>query len=417
MTGKAIAHAVIGAGYGDEGKGLATDVLAHHLGQAGLPVTIVRSNGGAQAGHGVERPDGTRHVFHHIGAGTLAGARTHLSRFFVAHPMVFFAEAETLSRFVDRLDITIDPRALITTPFDMALNQALETARGGTRHGSCGLGFGETIERSENGFMITAADLGDDRRFKELLAEISETWLPRRMQALGIDPESPILKMVTKNRTIRDRFVEDARAFHAAVSLRPDADLGRNEQVLFEGAQGLELDMDLGAFPHVTRSRCGLPNMIAVAEEAGLAEIRPLYVTRAYKTRHGAGPLPHEAEMSAHLDIIDETNVPNAWQGVIRTAPLDIDRLAGLIWRDLARGMNTPVKIVPSLGVTCLDQIRQTVPVSQGADRMSWTVDEILPNLSTACHLPIGLTSFGPCREQVEVRLDPALASSAPDVC
>ena len=414
MSGKEIAHAVIGAGYGDEGKGLATDALADHLRRAGKPVTVVRSNGGAQAGHGVERPDGTRHVFHHIGAGTLAGARTHLSRFFVAHPMVFFPEAERLSRLAGRLDITIDPRALITTPFDMALNQALETARGGTRHGSCGLGFGETIERSENGFPLTAADLGDARNLADHLAEIAEVWLPRRIEALRIERDSPVLQMVIKTLAIRERFIEDALTFHAAVPLRPDADIGRNEQILFEGAQGLELDMDLGAFPHVTRSRCGITNMIAVAEEAGIEEICPLYMTRAYKTRHGAGPLPHEAEMSAHVDITDLTNVPNAWQGVIRTAPLDTDRLKSLIWRDIARVSGSTVKISPALGISCLDQIRHTAPVKRGATLTSWASADLETHLPEICNLPLGLSSFGPCREQVKVQARVAPAVSAP---
>lgn len=403
MTKHSVAHAVIGAGYGDEGKGLATDALAHHLRASGERVTVVRSNGGAQAGHGVERPDGTRHVFHHIGAGTLAGARTHLSQFFVAHPMLFFPEAETLNRLSGPINVTIDPRALVTTPFDMALNQALEIARGGGRHGSCGLGFGESIERSERGFSLTAADLQDEGRTRKHLERIREDWLPARVAELGIDPDMPLLQMIRTNQGILERFMEDALSFHAAVPLREDADLGRDETILFEAAQGLELDMDLGAFPHVTRSRTGLPNMVEIAREAEIGEIHPFYMTRAYKTRHGAGPLPGEVSLASHVEIVDLTNVPNDWQGKIRTAPLDLDRLLGIIGQDIARASASGIAISPEIGLTCLDQIRTSVPVLSGGVEEDWTVAECLSRVASVCGLPLGLASFGPCREQARL--------------
>jgi len=107
----ASAWAVIGAGYGDEGKGLMVDALAHALG----PDTIVaRTNGGAQAGHSVQTPDGRRHVFHHVAAGALAGAATHLARRFVHHPMLLSAEVEALERLGASTAITADPRGYVT---------------------------------------------------------------------------------------------------------------------------------------------------------------------------------------------------------------------------------------------------------------------------------------------------------------
>lgn len=77
------AIAVIGAGFGDEGKGLMTDYCC----QRPKYTTVVRFNGGAQAGHTVVTPDGRRHVFSHFGSGTLRGAATFLSRFFICNPI------------------------------------------------------------------------------------------------------------------------------------------------------------------------------------------------------------------------------------------------------------------------------------------------------------------------------------------
>ena len=83
---------VIGANYGDEGKGLMTDFLCRQH-SADL---VVRFNGGAQAGHTVVTPEGERHVFHHIGSGYFAGVPTYLSKFFVSNPVLFKQEYQEL---------------------------------------------------------------------------------------------------------------------------------------------------------------------------------------------------------------------------------------------------------------------------------------------------------------------------------
>ena len=97
------ALAVIGANYGDEGKGRLVDwLVARH----GTDSVVVRSNGGAQAGHTVGLAEGQpRHVFHHLGSGTLRGAATHMSRFMVSHPIVFADEYAVLR---DRLGALSD---------------------------------------------------------------------------------------------------------------------------------------------------------------------------------------------------------------------------------------------------------------------------------------------------------------------
>lgn len=139
---------VIGANFGDEGKGLMTDYFCHQSTLRGEKTLVVLHNGGAQRGHTVVTPDGNRHVFHHFGSGTLVGADTYLSGDFILNPIVFRQEWEELK------EMGITPRAyanencLITTPFDMILNQIKEKWRGGERHGSCGIGIYETKIRT-----------------------------------------------------------------------------------------------------------------------------------------------------------------------------------------------------------------------------------------------------------------------------
>nr|WP_055725574.1 adenylosuccinate synthetase [Rubellimicrobium mesophilum] len=277
------------------------------------------------------------------------------------------------------------------------------------RHGSTGLGFGETIERQETGPRLVAADLwAPDLEGK--LAAIRDGWMPRRLAVLGLDPEaSPLRDVLTGRLDLLERFRLDCLRFTTAVALREDADLGTAGAVLFEGAQGLQLDMDYGVMPHCTRSNTGLKNMLAIAAEAGFTVIDALYVTRAYATRHGAGPLPHEtpdatgAGRIGWAEIVDLTNAANPWQGVIRQAPLDLDLLHATIARDLALAEATGVRVSPGLGVTCLDQIRSHAEVVQGG-AVEHLAPEVLPlRLSAATGLPLGLLSYGPTRVTIEV--------------
>lgn len=360
------AFAIIGSNWGDEGKGLGVDALTRQLMGAGHDVLVVRSNGGAQAGHGVELPDGRRHVFSHIGSGALAGAATHLSRFFVSSPMVFGREYEALEQLDANLNITVDPWSIVTTPWDIAINQAAEIHRANGRHGSCGMGFGEAIERQVRGFSLTALDLyGHQDQLRSLLSHIEMEWMPARLAALGIDPMPEFMSKIIGNPAIAERFLIDCQSFTARISLRNDADISSDALVLFEGAQGLQLDMDYGEMPHVTRSNTGIKNMLAICEDAGISEIRPIYMTRAYATRHGAGPLPHERfgkdGSSLPLDwaeVVDLTNAGNPWQGEIRQANLDLGVLKKAISHDLDYASGRDIRVIPGLGVTCLDQIK-----------------------------------------------------------
>lgn len=404
------AQAVIGANWGDEGKGLAVDRLAAAQAEAGSETIVVRSNGGAQAGHGVERPEGGRHVFHHVGAGTFTGAATHLSQFFVGHPMVLGTELSDLETLGARpRRITIDPRAPITTPWDMALNQALEIQRAGGRHGSTGLGFGETIERQERGFTLSAADLWSPG-LNAKLDQIRDGWLPVRLAELDIDlATSPLAPILTGKVDLVSRFVEDCAAFRARVDLLDDAQIARTAAVIFEGAQGLQLDMDYGVFPHVTRSYTGLRNMAQIAREAGIEQIAPLYMTRAYATRHGAGPLPHETPGPDGIgridwaEIVDLTNAPNDWQGTIREAPLDGDLLRKTIARDVALGRATGVDIAPAIGVSCLDQIKRNGVLVKDGKPCTFATNALAEAIAETAGLPLGLKSEGPTRASAKI--------------
>ncbi len=395
------AWAVIGAAYGDEGKGLMTDALAEALGPSTL---VVRSNGGAQAGHTVVTPDGRRHVFHHVGSGALAGAATHLSRCFVHQPMLLGEEVRALRAFGARLDISADPRGYVTTPWDMMVNQIAEQARGNARHGSCGLGFGETVGRcEETDYALTVADLTRSD-LAGCLRAIQYEWLPSRLAALGLDRLDAEQRELLSSEAILERYVEDTAAFLRVVRLADDSSIGRAEAVIFEGAQGLLLDQDQGVFPHVTRSRTGIANPLSIAEEAGIECLDVLYVTRCYLTRHGRGPMADERDLAPDFAVVDPTNRPNPWQGRLRLGYLDLDLLARAIAADTAVAGPPGVRTAAHLGVTCLDQARGRIPFRCGGGEQELEARAFVSLAREAVDAATVLTSSGPSRRDVDMQ-------------
>jgi len=387
------ATVIIGAGFGDEGKGLATDYFA---GQSPEQPIVIRFNGGAQAGHTVQAPTGEHHVFSHFSSASLQGAVTGLSRFFVCHPILFHSERDRLAALGVRPRVIVDPLAPITTPYEVMINQALELNRGGNRHGSCGVGFGETIEREENSpHRLRAGDLADPVKFAARLRSIRDDYVPARLAALGLPTNLDHLA----DDAILARFVEDAMAFADCVEIADIATASANRPVIYEGAQGLGLDMDRGDFPHVTRSNTGLKNVVALAREAGIGKLEICYVTRAYLSRHGAGPLENELSAKPYAGIVDTTNVNNDWQGQLRLAWLDVDTLRDAIHADLGDAVS--LETSTQLMVTCLDQVDPMVTVVARGKTRSISREALPGYLAAKIGASGMLASYGPCRNQV----------------
>ncbi len=354
------ARVVIGAGFGDEGKGLMTDYFARA--QGGRGTLVVRFNGGAQAGHTVVDDAGIRHVFSHVGAGTLAGADTLLSRHFIANPMVFGREHGALDRLGVRPRVRIDPRALVTTPYDMLINEMVETVRGAGRHGSVGLGINETVTRSEAADLRldVGTALRDPAAVRAVLDRILHEWVPRRVATLGIGAEYARRKAIVASETLAENWLLVLGEFLRDVEVRTDVDVLReHERVVFEGAQGLALDQVRGTFPHVTRSNTGVRNVVELMNELPPAELAVTYATRAYTTRHGAGPLDGELDGKPFPGVYDLTNVPHDFQGRLRYALLDVDALGKRIADDFADAALLERSLGTRMGVavTCLDQL------------------------------------------------------------
>ena len=323
--------AVIGAGFGDEGKGQMVDYFA----STGNFSYVVRYNGGSQAGHTVFTDDGRRHVFSQLGAGSFQGLPTHLSRFFLFNPIYFMRERETFQRaFGSVPSVTVSPQMEIVIPLDVMANRQREIDRGDERHGSTGHGILQAQRRSMYMRLSLWVNRVKNMRDYELLAFLEEC--RSKFPQFGTREEHE-----TANRV----FVENLRAALDVVKVCNDGDVLQRHHCIFEGAQGLLLDKDSGFFPHVTPSSTGLENIVSMIADSGDGSVNPYYVTRTYLTRHGRGPMYHEwANPSVATEqwqadklgqiAADATNVHNEWQEHLRRGPLSTQQLEFAIRKD-----------------------------------------------------------------------------------
>jgi adenylosuccinate synthase len=401
--------AVIGAGFGDEGKGLITDALTRKLSSS----LVARFNGGAQAGHTVISGE-NRHVFGHMSAGTFAGANTYLSSNFIVNPLSLAKELAELSKKNIKLPVIFVHReARVSTIFDMVLNSIAELVRV-NRHGSCGLGINETIVRSKTEFNLMVQDL-DTLTLKSLSAKlklIRTEWVPIRAKELGIDS----LNFEDVNPEVREKLIplvavlQDMNFINHANVLRSSfkfcafkfKPVISESEIIFEGAQGLALDKDMGEMPYCTPSITGLPSALKAASELGVHTLSPLYVMRVYSTRHGAGPLAHETAEFKSEHMYDNTNIKNEWQGSFRYAPLNLQLLKCLIYTDVERSK----KIAEDLGIvikpihiaiTCIDQVGGQINIINTKGKIQNVLrNDICKFISDELQIPIGAWSYGP---------------------
>lgn len=320
------ASIVVDLGFGDSGKGLLTDFLVRRDG-AGL---VVRFNGGAQAGHNVVTPDGRHHTFAQLGAGSfVGGVRSFLSRHVVVHPTALLREGEALrgKGVPDAFSrLRISERARVITPFHQAAGRLREMARGEVRHGTCGVGVGETVgdalARPEEA--VLAGDLGNPVLLRHKAGRIRER---KRLEiqalsgSLPSGPASERERVILESEGALDGWIAQATRVATLGLVTPDTTLAawmaEVEAVVFEGAQGVLLDEWNGFHPYTTWSCCTLDNaMELLAQAAPGAEVERIGVLRAYAMRHGPGPLPTEtAEVRS---AICEHNRFGEWQGAVR---------------------------------------------------------------------------------------------------
>jgi adenylosuccinate synthase len=306
---------VVGLGYGDEGKGLSTSFLCS---RTKTPL-VVRFNGGHQAGHTVVY-NGKRHVFSGFGSGSLQGVPTYWSSFCTFYPCSFLREYKLL----DNPIIYVNPLCPVTTPFDIDYNRNTEKKN---KHGSVGMGFGATIQRQNDYYKLFVQDLFYEKILINKLKSISNYY-----KSINVDEQI-------------EYFLKSVREVINIIKLSDDSILKKYTPI-FEGAQGILLDMDFGFFPNVTRSNTTTKNALKIYNSDEV-----YYITRSYLTRHGNGFLPNEKKLNI-INNENETNKSHEYQGEFRVAELDIDLLNYALQCDNNYSNNLKKNLI----ITCMDQ-------------------------------------------------------------
>lgn len=281
---------VVGAQWGDEGKGKIVDVLAERAD------VVARFQGGSNAGHTVV-VGGEEFILHQVPSGILhPGKQCLLGNGVVLDAEAFFEEVDELeARGIDTAGrLWISDRAHLLLPYHKMIDRATEGERGEAAIGTTGRGIGPAYEDKIARVGIRLADVQDPDQLRERIktnVEIKQGWLER----LGSHERLDRQQVFDQLMRFRDRLVERM----TDVSQRVANDLAAGRCVLLEGAQGSQLDIDHGTYPYVTSS-----STTAGGAATGVG-LGPKYldhiigVVKAYTTRVGNGPLPTEIDGSA----------------------------------------------------------------------------------------------------------------------
>nr|WP_202433497.1 adenylosuccinate synthase [Streptomyces sp. SID7815] len=275
---------MLGAQWGDEGKGKATDLLG------GSVDYVVRYQGGNNAGHTVVVGD-QKYALHLLPSGILSpGCTPVIGNGVVVDPAVLLSELSGLNeRGVDTSKLLISGNAHLITPYNVTVDKVTERFLGKRKIGTTGRGIGPTYADKINRVGIRVQDLYD------------ESILEQKVEA-ALEQKNQLLAKVFNRRAIESgkiveemlQYAEQIKPFVADTTLILNNAIDEGKVVLFEGGQGTLLDVDHGTYPFVTSSN---PTAGGACTGAGVGPTkisRVIGILKAYTTRVGAGPFPTE---------------------------------------------------------------------------------------------------------------------------
>ncbi|MDV2474388.1 adenylosuccinate synthase [Rhodococcus zopfii] len=276
---------LIGAQWGDEGKGKATDLLGGRL------QWVVRYQGGNNAGHTVVLPNGDKFALHLIPSGILTpGVTNVIGNGVVVDPGVLLTELAGLEeRGVDTSRLLLSADAHLIMPYHVAIDKVTERFLGAKKIGTTGRGIGPCYQDKIARVGVRVADVLDEKIFTqkvEAALEFKNQVLAKIYNRKALDPQQVVDEVLGQAEGFKHRITDTRLELNRA--------LERGETVLLEGSQGTLLDVDHGTYPYVTSSN---PTSGGAAVGSGIGPTRittVLGILKAYTTRVGSGPFPTE---------------------------------------------------------------------------------------------------------------------------
>lgn len=349
---------VIGANFGDEGKGLMTDYFCHQSTSQGKNCIVVMSNGGAQRGHTVTTPNGEKFIFKHFSSGTLAGASTYCMEDYILNPMSFVKEYNELWSIGYKPFMYIHPNCRWTTPYDMFINQIVEEVRDNKKHGSCGMGIWETVYRyAKKPCVFTLSEFANLSYDAQVLylESIRDSYMIDRLKEYGITSIPCEWREVVYSKILIDNFITDVKYMCLHTAIAPYSFLKKFHNVVFENGQGLLLDQNMTFYgDNTTPSNTGITNPLKVINGVfDKANLEVCYVSRTYMTRHGVGRFETECNKSdLNPMMIDESNPTNEFQGNLRYGELIPEQLLNRVHNDINKGDLKKFNSTTSIAIT-----------------------------------------------------------------
>jgi adenylosuccinate synthase len=276
---------IIGAQWGDEGKGKIVDILAQNAD------IVVRYQGGSNAGHTVINDRGT-FVFHLLPSGILyRGTLCAIGNGVVVDPGSLIEEMDHLQGQGVRFgkNFVISQRAHVILPYHKAIDRASEQSKGSRKIGTTGRGIGPSYADKMARIGILMGDLLNPPLFKKKLEEnlVEMNWFLERLykvETFQVD------KVVDQYMAYADRL----RSYIVDTTTLLNRAIGKNKTVLFEGAQGTHLDVDFGTYPYVTSSSSAAGGACTGTGVGPTMIDAVLGIAKVYTTRVGSGPFPTE---------------------------------------------------------------------------------------------------------------------------
>ncbi len=406
---------VVGAQWGDEGKGKVVDLLTERV------AAVARFQGGHNAGHTLVI-GGVKTVLSLIPSGVLReGVRCCIGNGVVVSPEALLSEADMLAaRGVPVFErLRVSGQCPLVLPSHASIDRARERASGDRKIGTTGRGVGPAYEDKIARRAVRVADLADPRHFESRLMELLD-WhnflLEERYGEPPVDLRRALSDCLAQGERIRP-LVADVTAELKALRAR-----GAN--VLFEGAQGTMLDIDHGTFPFVTSSNT-VAGYASVGTGLGPCDIDDvLGIVKAYTTRVGAGPFPTELddEVGRHLSRVGQefgavTGRPRrtGWFDAVALRRSIVNNgISGLCVTklDVLDGLDA-VKLCVAYGEDGAPSY-ETMPGWQSRTaglkslaELPATARAYLARLESACEVPITMISTGAERDETIVSRHP----------
>ncbi len=425
MTAAVKSVAVVGLQWGDEGKGKVVDLLS------GDADVVVRFQGGNNAGHTLV-VDGERTVLHLIPSGALQrGTVCVIGGGVVVDPGVLAEELKALQvrgYLVEEGRLLVSQEAHLILPYHKAIDQARERRRGKGKIGTTGRGIGPAYEDKAARVGLRMIDLCDEQSFRQRLRDSVQeknAYLEAMLGEAVLDYEQMVAELTAYGRLLAPYVRDTSSYLHEA--------LISGRRVLFEGAQGVLLDLDLGTYPFVTSSNTGAG---AIPTGAGIAPRllrKVIGITKAYTTRVGSGPFPTELGDAVGDRLREEggefgatTGRPRrcGWfdapvvrkavrtSGVAQLAITKLDVLTGIDPIRICTGYRIEGETVPEVPALATTLERATpiyeehpgwterVTTARRLEELPRQARSYIARLESLVGVPAGLVSVGPERDE-----------------